>query len=375
MNKQEENQMLDEHLARKAMERFKDQPNSESWKIIVILSMILSIVGSVGSGLTMIAAGFYFLLTIPLIARILIVVVFVVTYECLKSHLLSQSFKSFWKTRKVGKTLLLTTSFLVTLSAGISGLGGRYLSKVFLPENAISVKYEEKEAAIRRMYRDEVDKLAEERNAFRKSSVWKGRQSSKDRQKTEAFNSQIREAKAAERVELLKLEKQEKKAYLGASEERKTLQWIFISVAVFFDLLILSAETFIWWYWKEVLNEIPREGKEPQVVDNGTYTRPTYKMGNEGGRAPRSIQQIGFNLEQSTIDMEEKKISKQDLCLFFGVKRFRDLKKELFTDEIIQDILGIEPTIFRKRQVFTLEESQKIKLYLKDKGLYPSPFS
>lgn len=67
------------------------------------------------------------------------------------------------------------------------------------------------------------------------------------------------------------------------------------------------------------------------------------------------------------MDLPEKLpiiISKQDLCQLFNVKRFRQLRRDLFTDTFVKCELKLSLKKFNERQQFTVTESILIKQYL-----------
>lgn len=57
-------------------------------------------------------------------------------------------------------------------------------------------------------------------------------------------------------------------------------------------------------------------------------------------------------------------LSKADLCCFFQVKRFRYLRKDIFTDALVEQELCMSASIFKKRQLFTVSESILIRKFL-----------
>lgn len=59
-------------------------------------------------------------------------------------------------------------------------------------------------------------------------------------------------------------------------------------------------------------------------------------------------------------------LSKADLCCFFQVKRFRYLRKDIFTDALVEQELCMNIEIFKKRQLFTVSESILIRRFLMD---------
>lgn len=57
-------------------------------------------------------------------------------------------------------------------------------------------------------------------------------------------------------------------------------------------------------------------------------------------------------------------VSKADICNLFKVKRFRYLRKDIFTDALVIQELCMDIDIFKKRQLFTASESIIIRQFL-----------